>query len=90
MVREMQEGEQRQQQQKYVMGDEERKQLIDALKKKWEVLNHDYEAIITRVTKTNPLGLVREKERLEREMAQIEKDIQRLSTNCPLLIDPTR
>jgi len=66
---------------KYLIPDDERKQLIDALKKKWDILHHEYQGIITRVSKTNPLGLKTMKENLEKEMSQIEKDIDKLSKN---------
>ncbi len=82
IVKEMQlQEEDMREREKYLVPDEERKQLIDALKKKWELLHHDYQAIITRVTKVNPLGLKVEKERLEKEMATVEKDIEKLSKN---------
>jgi hypothetical protein len=82
IVKEMQQQEEEmKEREKFLIPDEERKQLIDALKKKWELLHHDYQAIITRVTKVNPLGLKVEKERLEKEMEQVEKDINKLSKN---------
>lgn len=87
LVKEMQaQEEEMKEREKYLLPDEERKQLIEALKKKWDVLHHDYQAIITRVTKTNPLGLKTLKEGLEKEMAQIEKDIEKLNKNY-LFID---
>ena len=82
LIKEMQvQEEENQERQKYLISDEEKKQLVDALKKKWDVLHHDYQAIITRVTKTNPLGLKTLKENLEKEMSQIEKDIEKLNKN---------
>jgi hypothetical protein len=82
LVKEMQQQEEEmKEKEKFLVSDEERKQLIDALKKKWEVLHHEYEGIITRVVKVNPLGLKTQKENLEKEMAQIEKDIEKLSRN---------
>lgn len=82
LVKEMQiQEEEMKEREKYLIPDEERKQLIDALKKKWDVLHHEYQGIITRVTKTNPLGLKNLKENLEKEMEQIEKDIKKLSKN---------
>ena len=74
---------------KYLIPDEERKQLIDALKKKWEIIHHEYQEIITRVTKTNPLGLKTLKENLEKEMAKLEKDIEKLSKNF-IFVDTTQ
>lgn len=89
LVKEMQQQEEEmKEKEKFLVSDEERKQLIDALKKKWEVLHHEYEGIITRVTKINPLGLKTQKESLEKEMEQIEKDIEKLSRNY-IFVDAT-
>jgi len=65
--------------QQILLSEQEKSEIIEALKKKWEILNHEYQGIITKVSKTNPLGLVTLKEKLEKEMAQIEKDIQKLN-----------
>ena len=62
----LQEDEMREKE-KYMLPEEEKLQLIDSLKKKWEVLHHEYQAIITKVTKVNPLGLKTLKEGLEKE-----------------------
>ena len=46
LVREMQiEEENERDKQKYLMQDEERQQLIEALKKKWEVVHKEYQQI---------------------------------------------
>jgi len=74
---------------KYLLPEEERQQLIDALKKKWDVLHHDYQSIITKVTKVNPLGLKNMKENLEKEMEQIEKDIDKLNKKY-IFVDSTQ
>ena len=90
VVKEMQaQEEEMREKEKYLIPDEERKQLIDALKKKWDVLHHEYQGIITRVSKTNPLGLKTMKENLEKEMAQIEKDIDKLNKNY-IFVDATQ
>ena len=90
IVKEMQtQEEEMREKEKYMIPDEERKQLIDALKKKWDVLHHEYQGIITRVSKTNPLGLKTMKENLEKEMAQIEKDMDKLSKNY-IFVDSTQ
>lgn len=82
LIKEMQvQEEETFEKQKYLVSEEEKKQLVDALKKKWDVIHHEYQAIITRVTKVNPLGLKTLKENLEKEMAQIEKDIEKLNKN---------
>lgn len=89
LVKEMQiQEEEMKEREKYLLSDEERKQLIDALKKKWDVVHHEYQGIITRVTKTNPLGLKNLKEGLEKEMAQIEKDIAKISKTY-IFVDTT-
>lgn len=90
LVKEMQQQEEEmKEKEKYAISDDEKKQLIDALKKKWEVLHHEYEEIITRVSKVNPLGLKTQKEGLEKEMEQIEKDIEKLSKNF-IFVDSTQ
>lgn len=90
IVREMRrEDEQMMERQKYLIPEEERQQLIDALKKKWDIIHHDYQAIITKVTKVNPLGLKNLKESLEKEMEQIEKDIDKLNKKY-IFVDSTK
>jgi chromosome segregation ATPase len=74
---------------KYMLPEDERLQLIDALKKKWDVLHHDYQSIITKVTKVNSLGLKNMKENLEKEMEQIEKDIDKLNKKY-IFVDSTQ
>lgn len=90
LVKEMQiQEEEMKEKEKFALSEEERTQLIDALKKKWEVLHHEYESIITRVSKINPLGLKTLKENLEKNMEQIEKDIQKISKNY-VFVDATK
>lgn len=90
IVKEMQlQEEEMKEREKYLIPEEERLQLIDALKKKWDVLHHDYQAIITKVTKVNPLGLKTLKENLEKEMEQIEKDIDKLNKRY-IFVDSTK
>ena len=90
IVKEMQtQEEEAKSRERYLISDEERKVLIDSLKKKWDVLHHEYQGIITRVTKNNPLGLKNLKENLEKEMSQIEKDIDKLSKNY-IFVDSTQ
>ena len=46
LVREMQiEEDNEKEKQKFLMNDQERKQLIDALKKKWEIIHKEYQEI---------------------------------------------
>ncbi len=88
LVREMQiEEENERDKQKYLMQDEERQQLIEALKKKWEVVHKEYQQI-THLSKIDTIGKKARKENCEKELAQLEKDIQKLSKNY-IFVDTT-
>lgn len=90
IVKDMQiQEEELKEREKYLIPEEERLELINALKKKWEIIHHDYQAIITKVTKVNPLGLKTLKEGLEKEMEQIEKDIDKLNKKY-IFVDSTQ
>ena len=81
MVREMQiEDENERDKQKFLLADEERNQLIAALKKKWEVVHREYQTL-THKGKLDTLGTKNKKENCEKELAQLEKDIAKLSKN---------
>ena len=81
LVREMQiEEENERDKEKFLMNDDERKELINALKKKWEVVHHEYQTL-THKSKFDTLGIKNKKEDCERELAQLEKDIAKLSKN---------
>ncbi|XP_063062235.1 enkurin [Engraulis encrasicolus] len=54
------------------LSDEERKHILEGLKKNWEELHHQYQGLSV-VTDTTPKKY--RKERLELEMKQLEKDI---------------
>jgi hypothetical protein len=54
--------------------------LIASLKKKWEIVHKEYQRA-THVSKLDTVGLVRRKENCEKELAQLEKDIEKLSKN---------
>mmetsp|Transcript_14274 Transcript_14274/g.29796 ORF Transcript_14274/g.29796 Transcript_14274/m.29796 type:complete len:278 (-) Transcript_14274:162-995(-) len=58
--------------------EEERKDLIEGLKTKWEQVNTAYQAG-THITKLDTMGKMKRKERHEAELSQIEKDIEKLS-----------
>lgn len=60
------------------MGEDDRLDLLEGLKSKWEKVNTDYQAA-THMTVLDTLGKVRRKEKCEAELAQIEKDIERLN-----------
>ncbi|KAF0689760.1 Aste57867_18828 [Aphanomyces stellatus] len=61
-----------------VMDDAERDNLIDALKAKWDHVNGKYQKLCHNVS-FDTQGKVRRKETFEKELTQIEKDIQVLS-----------
>lgn len=60
------------------MTKEEIDQLRDALKKKWEHVNKDYQTI-THIGAKTGLGMKRKKENCEKELSQIEKDLDKLN-----------
>jgi hypothetical protein len=89
LVREMQIEEQAEEdRRKYLMPDEERKELIAALKKKWEVLHIEYQKE-SHYRKLDTMGKASRKINLEKEMEQIEKDIRKLTKNY-IFIDTTQ
>lgn len=63
----------------------EREQLLQALKEKWDDLNHQYQRISHNTT-IDTLFKLRRKEGLEKELAQVENDIQLLSEKRPIVI----
>ena len=68
-----------------VMNEDERQHLIDRLKAKWALVNSKYQKICHR-TMMDSLGDIRRKETQERELQQLEDDIEKLSSPGPLLI----
>lgn len=74
--------------QKYLLPDTEKKELIDALKKKWEIVHKEYQEI-THISKIDTIGKKSKKERCEQELAQLEKDIQKLTKNH-IFVDTTQ
>ena len=75
LVREMQiEEEADMDRQKFLMDEQEKNELISALKKKWEVVHKEYQTL-THKNKLDTLGLKEKYERCERELNQLEKDI---------------
>jgi hypothetical protein len=68
-----------------VMNEEERQQLINRLKTKWDAVNSKYQKICHRV-QIDSLGDIRRKESQERELQQLEDDIEMLSRPGPLLV----
>jgi len=60
------------------MDEAERLALMDGLKAKWEQVNTAYQAS-THLTKLDTMGKIKRKEKHEAQLAQIEKDIEKLN-----------
>lgn len=60
-----------------MMDESERKELVNALKAKWDHVNAKYQKLCHNVV-FDTLGKVRRKETFEKELAQLEKDIEML------------
>ncbi|CAD8057494.1 unnamed protein product [Paramecium primaurelia] len=75
----MNEAEERDKQ-KYLMTLEEVERLKLGLKKKWESVNKEYQSI-THIRMIDTVGLKRKKEQCEKELALLEKDIEKLNKN---------
>lgn len=58
--------------------EEERLQLLDNLKKKWEAVNKQYQGM-THIVTLDTIGKVRRKEEYESQLQQLEKSIEKLS-----------
>lgn len=67
------------------MNEQERHELICALKTKWGEVNSHYQKICHRVS-MDSLGDKKRKEAQEKELEQLEEDISRLSRPGPLYI----
>lgn len=88
LVREMQiEEENERDRQRMLMPEEERQELIAALKKKWEALLREYQKE-SHHGKLDTIGKKTRKETLEQEMDQVEADIRKLSKNY-IFVDTT-
>ena len=70
-----------------LMPEEERQELIAALKKKWDSLSKQYQAE-SHHGKLDTIGKKGRKETLEAQMDQIEADIKKLSKNF-IFVDNT-
>ncbi|OQS02601.1 hypothetical protein THRCLA_21374 [Thraustotheca clavata] len=60
------------------LGEDERMKLVDALKAKWDHVNQKYQKLCHNVS-FDTQGKVRRKETYEKELTQLEKDIELLS-----------
>ena len=69
------------------MNEEEKTELIAALKKKWEVVHREYQTL-THKGKLDTIGAKHKKESCEKELQQLEKDIAKLSKNF-IFVDTT-
>lgn len=61
-----------------LLGEEERVQLLDNLKKKWEVVNKQYQGMTHSVV-LDTIGKVRRKEDYESQLQSLEKSVEKLS-----------
>ena len=88
LVKEMQiEEDAEKDRQKMLMPEDERQQLIIALKRKWEELMRDYQKE-SHHGKLDTIGKKGRKEVLEAQMDQVEADIKKLQKNY-IFIDTT-
>jgi len=69
------------------MSDFEREELIEALKKKWSMVNAAYQKT-THLVILDTIGKERRKADFERTLAQLEKDIEKLSRGKTLYVSP--
>lgn len=67
------------------MDESERRELVAALKAKWDSVNAKYQKI-THLVLLDTAGQVRRKETLENELTQIENDINKLQRASTVLI----
>ena len=63
----------------------ERSELVRALKRKWDAVNAKYQKIAHTV-KLDTVGKVKRKEGMEKELVQIEADIERLERPGPVYV----
>jgi len=63
-----------------LMPEEERMELIGALKQKWDAVNKTYQqSSVLSLASLDTIGKVKRKEKYEAQLSQIEKDIEKLS-----------
>jgi len=71
-----------------LMGDDERENLIANLKKKWDAVNKTYQQTsVLSLASLDTIGKVKRKEMYEAQLAQIEKDIEKLSKKCVYVME---
>lgn len=71
--------------QERIMDEQERRELIDKLKKRWDDVNAEYSKYCHKVILDTP-GEIKRKVSQEAELQQLEDDIQRLSHLGPLVV----
>ena len=90
LVREMQLEEQNERdRQKFLMPEEERQELIAALKKKWEALNKQFQAQAHYAMPLDTIGKKARCDALTRQMDVLETDIKRLQKSY-IFVDTTQ
>lgn len=66
--------------------DDERRTLVRALKGKWDAVNARYQKMC-HIVKLDSVGKVKRKEALEKELTQIEQDIEKLERHGPVYVN---
>lgn len=90
LVREMQIEEQNERdRQKFLMPENERQELIGALKKKWEALHKQFQEKTHYIMPLDTIGKKNRMDALTREMDVIETDIKKLQKNY-IFVDTTQ
>lgn len=67
------------------MSEDERQELVYALKAKWDHVNSQYQKI-THLVRLDTTGQLRRKEALESQLKNLEADIERLQRSGPVLV----
>jgi len=72
----------------HCLPEDEREELLEALKAKWDDVNEEYQKLAHQTISTSnaTIGQVRKKEQCERQLDQLEKDIERLSKKGPIFV----
>lgn len=69
-----------------VLADEDREVLLEQLRARWEEVNREYQKM-THMVVLDTLGKVRKKEEFEKELAVLEKSIDKLSRSIVFVSD---
>ena len=68
-----------------LMSDEERSKMLASLKRKWDSVNAKYQKM-THLVKLDTTGKIQRKEALEKELNQLEADIEKLANRGQVFI----